>query len=125
MKRYKKTDFIRRLKNAWNGISIAFIEEKNLRIQFLVFLLVLILSFYFKVHIHEFLIIILLSCLVFVVELLNTTIENICDKITFDEDSQIKKIKDISAGAVLVISFFTIVIGLIIFLLYLSLYVYL
>ena len=45
-------------------------------------------------------------------ELLNTSIEKLCDKVESKEDPQIKIIKDVAAGAVLFISICAAVIGL-------------
>ncbi len=53
---------------------------------------------------------------VFVVEVINTVIENITDFISPDENFSIKKIKDMSAGAVLISAIIAVVIGLIVFL---------
>jgi diacylglycerol kinase len=49
----------------------------------------------------------------------NTAIEKICNKITIEKDKDIKVIKDISAGFVLISALFSLVVGAIIFLPYL------
>ena len=48
-------------------------------------------------------------------EMVNTAIENICDRITKEEDNAIRKIKDISAGAVLTLSICSVIVAMIIF----------
>ena len=44
-----------------------------------------------------------LSLVLLAVEALNTAIEKICDLITLEEHSEIKKIKDLGAAAVMII----------------------
>lgn len=60
---------------------------------------------------------ILLICLgaVISVEMLNTAIERFCDHVTPEIHPDIKVIKDIASGAVLVMAFFAAVTGLIVF----------
>jgi diacylglycerol kinase (ATP) len=48
--------------------------------------------------------------------MINASLERLCDIIQPDSDPRIKVIKDISAGAVLVVSMASLFIGLIIFL---------
>jgi diacylglycerol kinase len=47
--------------------------------------------------------------------MINTAIEQVCNRITTDQDEAIKAIKDISAGFVLICAFFSIILGAIIF----------
>lgn len=54
--------------------------------------------------------------MVLLTEAFNTTIEKICDEITLEHKESIKRIKDISAGAVLLAATYSIVVGLIIYL---------
>jgi diacylglycerol kinase len=47
--------------------------------------------------------------------MINTAIEKLCDLVTTDFDPRIKIIKDVAAGAVLMASVFSLLVGLIIF----------
>ena len=60
---------------------------------------------------------ILLVCIgfVWVAEAMNTAIEYICNKITLQKDPEIKKVKDMAAGAVLMASCIVFIIGLLLF----------
>lgn len=53
--------------------------------------------------------------LVITVEIINTVIENIADFISPDKNEKIKKIKDLSAAAVLISAITAVTIGLIVF----------
>jgi len=48
-------------------------------------------------------------------ELVNSALERLSDKVTKEQDSLIKSTKDMAAGAVLIASIFTFAIGCIIF----------
>lgn len=103
-------------KYAFEGIITAYKEEQNLRVHTIVAMLVVVSSFLLKLSYIEFCICLILIGLVIIAELFNTAIENIVDMITLEKNSYAKKIKDISAGAVLIFAFFSSVIGMMIFL---------
>lgn len=89
--------------------------ERNIRIHLLVFVLALAAAFILQVHKWEWLLILAISALVFALELTNTAIERLADKVSPQFDVQIGVVKDLMAAAVLVASMFAILIGLIIF----------
>jgi undecaprenol kinase len=103
-------------KYALSGIRSAFISEKNLRFHVLFACIALLCSFVFKLSRVEW--IAVCGCIAFVitVELLNTAIEKLCDIVSKEIHPGIKKVKDISAGAVLVTAMFSIITGTLIFL---------
>jgi diacylglycerol kinase len=71
---------------------------------------------FFSITQWEWLFILSALFLVLLTEAFNTTIEKICDEITLEHKESIKRIKDISAGAVLLAAIYSLVIGSIIFL---------
>lgn len=101
-------------KMAFVGIYAAFRSERNIKIQSCVFVLVVLCGICFKISSLEWAVILLSSAFVFCTELLNTALENICDFIEPQNNQKIKNIKDIAAGAVLIASLLSLVIGLII-----------
>jgi diacylglycerol kinase len=107
-------------KYAFDGIWTAFKEEPNLKIHFLIGLLVLLLGFLFKLSAGEWVAVCLTIGLVISVELTNTAIETVIDSFTTDQHPGAKKAKDVSAGAVLVISLMAVAVGVLIFLPYFS-----
>jgi diacylglycerol kinase len=99
---------------AGNGILLA-LKERNFRIHILIFAMVIVLGFYFKITSSEWLVILLISALVLTLEMVNSSIERTCDLYSKENNDVIRKIKDIAAGAVLVSAVFAVVIGIIIF----------
>ena len=98
--------------HAFNGLKLAFSEEPNFRFHILATALVLILGVYFDIERVDWMIVIICIGLVVSAELFNTAIENVCDLITEEHHPRVKKIKDISAAGVLVISLIALIVGL-------------
>jgi undecaprenol kinase len=107
-------------KYAIEGIITALRDEAHLKFHFLAAATALLLSWYLKVTKGEWLIIILLIGLVIGLELTNTAIEELVNSFTEELHPSAKKAKDVAAGAVLVVSIAALLIGVIIFLPYLS-----
>jgi len=103
-------------KYAFNGLKILIIEEHNSRIHIFASLCVLIAGFLFRISISEWIAVIFCIGLVIALELINSAIENIADFVSPKQDTKIKKIKDLSAGAVLFSAIISVIIGLIVFL---------
>ena len=108
--------FIRSFSYALKGIGTVFKEEFNARVHLLAALVTIVLGFVLKVAWFEWIILILVMGGVFAMELINTSIENFADLYSTELNPKIKKIKDLSAGAVLVASITAIIVGFIIFL---------
>jgi diacylglycerol kinase len=102
-------------RHAWNGIIILLKEEPNGRIHFMAAFLILIVSFILKLNQYEWMAIIFSIGLVIVSEIFNTAIENIADFISPEHNEKIKKIKDLSAAAVLLSAITAVIVALIIF----------
>ena len=102
-------------KNALRGISIALTTQTNLRIHFLIGSLVLVTAVYLSIPFAQILLLILTIALVMLAEMINTSIEFFCNAITLENNEDIKRAKDVSAGAVLISVIFATLIGLVIF----------
>ncbi len=100
---------------AVNGIISALKTEKNMRIHYLLAIIVVILSLFFDFSRTELLILIFAISLVIVAELFNTAIEKVVDLITDKYHPLAKLAKDISAGAVLIAAINSIVVGYLLF----------
>lgn len=107
--RIKSFDF------ALQGIKTFFVTQHNSWIHLLATILAVTLGYFLNLSSVEWLFVITAIAIVFITEVLNTAIEFLCDKLTTDFDPTIKKVKDISAGAVLIASIMALLIGLIIF----------
>ena len=101
---------------AFKGIQTFIKTQHNSWIHCVASILVLFLGYFLKVTINEWCMLIFSIAIVVISEMLNTAIEFICDFISPQIHPQIKKIKDIAAGAVLVAVFAAVIIGTIIFL---------
>lgn len=103
------------LKDAWNGIQLGW-KEANFRFQVFTLIFVCLMGYLFEISLTEWCLVIGCFGAVLTAELINTSIEHIADFIHADFHPEIGKIKDISAGAVLISAIFSAIIGTIIFL---------
>lgn len=102
-------------KYAFKGVWQAIKLEANFRIHIVAAVLVLILSYICKLSAMEWLIVILTIGAVMSAELFNSAIEKFVDLIHPEIGEKAGLIKDISAGAVLILAIAAAVIGFIIF----------
>lgn len=102
-------------KYAFNGFKILVKEEHNARIHLLAAVIAILAGFIFKVTALEWVALIFAIALVIITEIINTSIENIADFISPNRHKQIKRIKDLSAAAVLIAAIFAVIIGGLIF----------
>lgn len=100
---------------AFRGIAYAWKSQFNFKIEIILALFVMAMGVGFRISGMEWLIVALLIGLVLSLELLNTAVELLCDLYSKSYHPIIKWIKDLAAGAVLVVSITAIVIGCIIF----------
>lgn len=107
---------IHSFKAALNGVLVAYKSEWNLKFHFLAAVTSIALAFYVDLNCVEFSIILMCIALVISMELFNTGIEYLCDFIHPEKHESIKKIKDVSAAAVLFSSVISFVVGCILFL---------
>lgn len=107
--------FISSVKNALKGLSAAFREQRNLRIQSTISLLAIVVGVWLKITRMEWAIIFTCIGLVMGLELMNSAIEVLLDKLHPENDSAIGKAKDIAAGAVLIAAICSAIVGFWIF----------
>ncbi len=103
---------------AFKGLFKVFHEEQNLQIQSAIAIIIIIISFYFKVTNIEWCFIILSIVLVILMEIINSAVERIADVLKPRIHTYVKEMKDIMAAAVMLASITAIIIGLIIFIPY-------
>lgn len=90
-------------------------EEPNARIHLVAATGVIILGFLLKITPFEWIAILFAIGFVFAMELVNTALENLCDFVTPEKHELIKKIKDLSAAAVLVSAMVAVITGILVF----------
>ena len=115
-RKWKNRELIASLEFALTGIFTAFKEERNMRKHALSAILAIVAGFLFRISATEWLFLLLSVSLVIAFEIMNSALENVVDLASDYHFSMLaKNAKDMAAGAVLVISGFALVTGLMIF----------
>ena len=115
-RKWKNRELIASLEFALTGIFTAFKEERNMRKHALSAILAIVAGFLFCISATEWLFLLLSVSLVIAFEIMNSALENVVDLASDYHFSMLaKNAKDMAAGAVLVISGFALVTGLMIF----------
>ncbi|WP_190808901.1 diacylglycerol kinase family protein [Flagellimonas sp. S3867] len=109
------TNRIRSIGYAVKGLFLLLRTEASIKIQFVIALLMTGAGFYFEISKTEWIVQLLAIGMVMGIEGLNTAIEKIADYIQPEKDPKIGFIKDVSAGAVMIVSIIASIIGLIIY----------
>ncbi|WP_057893720.1 diacylglycerol kinase [Lacticaseibacillus brantae] len=113
---HKNRHFCQSLQHALAGLRVFFMEEGNFRREFVLSALVIVAGVAFQISWFDWFVIALSILLVFLSELWNTIIENVVDFIIGHQfDVRAKKIKDMSAGAVVLAGLVAILAGVYVF----------
>lgn len=107
--------FIYSVRFALQGMKLFFSRDRNGKIQAVIGITAIILGFTLSISSFQWMLVLFCTGLVISLEMINSAIERFCDMVTTDFHPGVKIIKDVAAGAVLVASIFSLVIGLIIF----------
>ncbi|MFZ2304464.1 MAG: diacylglycerol kinase family protein [Streptococcus suis] len=114
--RWKNRELMSSLDFAVSGLITAFKEERNMRKHAVSAILVILAGLVFQVSVTEWLFLLLSISLVVAFEIVNSAIENVVDLASDYHFSMLaKNAKDMAAGAVLFVSGFALLTGLIIF----------
>ncbi len=89
--------------------------ESHARFHLLATILVIAAGLLFQISSIEWIILILCIGMVWAAEAMNTSIEWLADRITTDEDDQIKQAKDVAAASVMILSICSAIIAILIF----------
>ena len=111
----KNKKLINSFKCAIQGIKQAVKTERNVKIHITIMILVIIAGIVLKINTQEWIICIILFGLVISLELVNSAIEATVDIAMPEINEKAKVAKDVAAGAVLVSTIASAIIGLIIF----------
>lgn len=103
------SNLLKSFKYAFSGIYFFYREEPHALVHTLAAVAAIGVSVYSDLSTSEWLWIILSIVLVFAFEMMNTALEVLANRVTTENDELIKKSKDISAGATLVVSIFAVV----------------
>lgn len=114
----KESFLVNRIKSvgfALRGALLLIRTEASIKIQIFIAIVMTSAGFYFEISNTEWILQIFAIAMVLGVEGMNTAVEKISDYVQPDFDTKIGFIKDISAGAVMLVSIASSIIGCIIY----------
>ena len=116
MKRNKpRQNIIKAFNAAIEGVIYTFKYERNMKIHYVIAVVVLLISLFLNLSRVEMTILLLSISLVIVSEMFNTAVENAVDLITNEIHPLAKIAKDVAAGGVLIASLNAVAVGYLIF----------
>ncbi len=115
MKLFDSKRFINSFRYTTRGLKYIFLKEQNFRLQVLIGLGVIILSFYFHLKLWEKTLLFLIIILVLALEIINTIFERMVDVIAPQINSSSKHIKDMMGAAVLISAIGAAIVGILVF----------
>jgi diacylglycerol kinase len=107
---------IKSFKYALNGLKLLLKHEHNAWIHSFAAIVVVGCGLFFGLSANEWIVVLFSIGLVFVLELINSAIEQLCNAVSLDYHPLIKNAKDLSAGAVFIAALVAAIAGLIVFL---------
>ncbi len=108
-------DRIKSFQYAFKGLKDLFVSQMNARIHAFVGILIIIAGFFFQISTTEWLVCTLTMGVVLSAEAFNTALEYLTDLVSPDYHPLAGKVKDVAAGAVLIMAIAAAIIGIIIF----------
>lgn len=111
----KNDNFFEAWGNATNGIIYSATTQRNIRIQLVLAVIVMVLSLFYGLNTAEFLCLLFAVFMVIFAELVNTAIETVVDLFVDVYHPKAKISKDVAAGAVVLAACNAIVVGYFIF----------
>ena len=106
---------IKSFRYAFEGVVLGLKVDHNLKLHFIVAIIVMIIAYTVKISQTEFLFLMLSITFVIFAELINTAIEEMTNLIIKEHRMEAKIAKDVSAAAVLFAALFAVIVGVIIF----------
>jgi diacylglycerol kinase len=107
--------FLRRLKDALRGWMFFYSRERNGQIQAVLGLVTVAAGFLFGISLLEWLAVLLCMGLVLGLEMVNSALEKLADRLHPERHPEIGKVKDMAAGAVLWAAVISAAIALLVF----------
>lgn len=106
---------LRKFGNAFRGIAEAIRIENSFKFHFVAAIAAIILGFVLDISEEEWAVLVIVIGLVLVAEMFNTVVELLARMVTREQNELARQFLDISAGAVLVTSFISVIVGIVIF----------
>lgn len=111
----KNKSIINTWKNAFEGIIYATTTQKNIKMQLVIAVVVMIISLFFNLNKAEFLCLMFTVVLIIISEMINTAIETVVDLYTDLYHPKAKIAKDVGAGAVVIAAFNAVIVAYFLF----------
>ncbi len=108
--------FFKAFTYAWMGIVHGATRERNVKFHLVAAIVVIVVGWWTGLSQLEWIIITAVIALMIALELMNAAVERVVDLVTQERQPLAKQAKDLAAGAVLVFSIASAIIGLLIFL---------
>ena len=112
----KKLGEIAAFKHASRGIIDAYRRERHMRFHFFAAILVVLAAIVLNINAMEWIAILIVIGCMLALEMMNSAIEAVVDKVSPEIHPIAKYVKDVAAGAVLIMAIIAAVVGIIIFL---------
>ena len=106
---------ILRVGYAAQGRAQAFRAERNIRVQLVIGVIVVMAGFYFRITNVEWMTLLIASGIVISLELMDSAVERLVDLIFRERHPMAGKVKNTAAGAVLFFSVIALITGIVIF----------
>lgn len=106
--------FFKSFKYAIKGIQLS-LKQRNMKVLVVSAFITIVFGFVFKITLTEWYVVLICIGVVISLEIINTAIENFVDLVEPNHHPKVGAIKDLAAGAVLVFSIISAVIGMMIF----------
>lgn len=104
---------LKAVRTALRGIAIAWLQERHMKLHSLAALVVALMAWFAGVDALAWAVLLLCIGLVVSLELMNSALERLSNRVTMEIDPLIRDAKDMSAAAVLTASIFAAIVGLI------------
>jgi len=111
----KSRTFSEAFRHAWDGMRFAFKNERNFRVQLVIYVSVLLLGLAIQLSATSLALIVLAASIILVLELVNTAIEVLSNVVSPEYHEGLRRVKDIAAGSVMVASIAAVLVGLLLF----------
>lgn len=112
----RRTQFINSLGHAIDGFRYLYRTQNNIRIHFIITIVIIVLSIVLGISLIEWGLIFLTMALVWITESFNTVFERLFDIVDPSVNPLVKIGKDVSAAAVLISAVVSIIVGILVFL---------
>jgi diacylglycerol kinase len=106
---------LRKFGNAFRGIAEAIRIENSFKFHFVAAIAAVVLGFLLNISEEEWAVLVIVIGLVLVAEMFNTVVELLSRLVTKEQNALARQLLDISAGAVLVTSLISVIVGILIF----------